>query len=81
MALHSKVTEKDFQGITNFFYKSGNADKALSLMRYFFDDAPFAHILENGKNGPLPYYFYRIAQIHPQLRAKYEELIAVSVCL
>ena len=33
----NKVTEKNMQEITNFFYKSGAIDKALSVMRYYFN--------------------------------------------
>ena len=74
MAADKNITKEEFEEITTFFYKIGSADKALLALQYFIDSDLLSNAVESGPRGPMPYSFYRVAQIYPELWHKYEVL-------
>jgi len=78
MAADKNITEEEFEEITTFFYKIGSADKALLAMQYFIDSDLLSNAVVSGPLGPMPYFFYRAAQIYPELWPKYGVLFEGS---
>lgn len=72
---HQKgMSAEEFEQFTTYFYKLNDVSRVVPALSYFFKNEQLPHAIENGRNGPLTYFFYRLAQLHPDLWDQYAQL-------
>ena len=70
----SVIADENYSSFFTYFYESGDTRKAIPALKFFFSSADFEHAFSQGPKGPVPYFFFRLAQLHPDLWKGYSEL-------
>jgi len=73
--MSKEMTIAEFEKVSNFYYLSGDESNALSAFKYFLNQSDLDVAIKTGPGGPVPYFFYRLAQINPHLWTDYAGFI------
>ncbi len=71
----SKPGIEQFEAFLNNYYLDGDPRDAEPFLRIMLQSTVFSHWFDSGKSGPMPYFFFRIAQLHPPCWQAYADVL------